>query len=130
MKIKPIGIIHSSFKTLNNVSHQSKKREIGKIEIFEEFKEGLKGIEEFKKIWIIFYFHESDTFSLKTVRRSDGENCGVFASRSPFRPNKIGLSLVEVLEVKDNIIKFKGVDMLNGTPVLDIKPDTKRFKND
>ena len=122
--MKPIGYIKSEFTRKEDLPKQSILNPDKKafIKIQPEY---IKGLEEIKKndhIIIIFNFHKSNSSPLQTVSRRDNKETGVFNTRSPNRPNGIGLSIVEVIEVSDNRLAFKGVDMLDGTPVLDIKP--------
>jgi tRNA-Thr(GGU) m(6)t(6)A37 methyltransferase TsaA len=87
--------------------------------------EFLSGLGDFSHAWLIWLFHENENSSIRgKIRppRLDGKKVGVFASRSPHRPNPIGLSLVRILEVKENSFKVAGVDLIDGTPILDIKP--------
>lgn len=122
--MEAIGYIESPFKSTADIPPQSiyAKEKTAKIKIKEKFKAGLEGLELFSHIIILFYFHESSGHSLRTMTRWSNKERGVFASRSPHRPNHIGFSIVELLSVADNTIEIKGVDMLDNTPVLDIKP--------
>jgi len=92
------------------------------IEVREDLCEGLTNIEDFSHLYIIWAFHEVDSFSLLSKPPIDNRKHGVFATRSPYRPNPIGLTTVELLRREGNRLYVRGVDMLNGTPVLDIKP--------
>jgi len=90
------------------------------IVIDKDYSEGLRGLEEFSHLFIIYYMHLS---SLKSVTREcNGKNIGIFSTRSPNRPNPVGISVVELLEIKENTLTVKGINAYNGTPVLDIKP--------
>jgi tRNA-Thr(GGU) m(6)t(6)A37 methyltransferase TsaA len=121
-EFKPIGIVRCELKELKEVPFYWKDSEVeGEIEVFEEFKDGLKGIGRFPHLAVIFLFHKSKGYQLIQLAR-DGEIRGVFATGSPFRPNPIGLSILKVLKVEDNILYVKWLDMIDGTPVLDIKP--------
>ena len=123
--IKPIGIIHTSFQSIDDnipIQGKLKPESIGSVEVFPEFREGLKDIEGFSHIILLYYFHKSPVVKLIAKPYMDNEKRGVFSIRSPHRPNHIGLTLVELLEVKDTILKIKGADMLDYTPLLDIKP--------
>ncbi len=124
MIMEAIGYIESPFKSTADIPPQSiyAKEKTAIIKIEEKFKAGLEGLELFSHIIVLFYFHESDGYSLRTRTRWSSRERGVFASRSPHRPNHIGFSVVELLSIVDNIIEIKGVDMLDNTPVLDIKP--------
>lgn len=124
IKFKPIGIIHSPYKIPSDVprpkdiSDESK----GHIEIFKEYVPGLSDLEGFSHIEVIFNFHLSKNPSLKAHPPFDNREHGVFATHSPHRPNSIGLTVVRLENIKDNLINISGVDMIEGTPVLDIKP--------
>ncbi len=122
-EFKPIGIIHTPYKKPSETPIQSRmSNEIGTIELFGEYAEGLDGIEGFSHIIVLFQFHRRTGYSLKVTPFLDTEQKGVFATRAPARPNQIGLSVVGLLGRKGNVLTVKGVDMLDGTPLLDIKP--------
>jgi len=139
IKLKPIGIIHTPYKKDGEAPHQAYvSEEIGEIEVFKEYEEGLKDIEGFSHLIILYEFHKPVKHSVKREHRLDslgllvkpyldGALHGVFATRSPSRPNPIGLTVVELLKREGNILKVKGVDMLDGTPLLDIKPHVPKF---
>ncbi len=131
MELKPIGIVHSPYKTMSDAPVQpSFSDDEGEIEIFEEYADGLKDIEGFSHIWVIFQFHKSEGYGLHVTPYLDDELRGVFACRAPRRPNPIGMSLVELVEREGNILKIRGLDMLDETPVLDIKPYVGVFDED
>jgi len=122
--LKPIGVLHSEIKNLEDVPFNWPMSSLeGDIEIFEEYSEGLRGVEDLDYIVVIFFFHKStkDYSLLQKPPHHDGVR-GVFSICSPFRPNPIGLSVVRLLSVKDNILHVKNIDMIDGTPILDIKP--------
>lgn len=122
-KLKPIGIIHSSYKNTGVAPYQGcKSEEISQIEIFKEFEEGLKDIEGFSHIIVIFWFHKSQEYHLLVRTPWDDVLHGLFATRSPHRPCPIGLTVVELISREENILRVKGLDAINDTPVLDIKP--------
>lgn len=128
IELKPIGVIHSPYKNLEDIPCQSYKSEkIGEVEVFKEYEDGLKDIEGFSHIIIVYYFHLSKNYSLNTRPFLDKELHGVFATRSPRRPNHIGISTVRLLGRRGNILKVKGMDLIDGTPLLDIKPYVKKF---
>ena len=128
IELKPIGIIHSPFKSKEDIPCQSyKSAETGEIEVFKEFEDGLKDIEGFSHIIIVYYFHSSKNYSLNVKPFLDRELRGVFATRHPRRPNRIGISTVRLLERKENLLKIKGMDVVDGTPLLDIKPYVQKF---
>lgn len=124
IKFSPIGYINSPFKRTDEVPRQSiyavDKTAI--IELKQEYKDGLKDLDRFSHIVVLFYFHESKDFDLLTYPHGCIEKKGVFASRSPRRPNSIGLSIVKLLKIDECRLEIQGIDMLDGTPVLDIKP--------
>jgi tRNA-Thr(GGU) m(6)t(6)A37 methyltransferase TsaA len=130
MKIEPIGIIHSCFKEKFGIPRQPGmvKSATATLELLPPYnvEEALRGIEEFSHLWILFAFHESicETFqpTVRPPRLGGNTRVGVFATRSPFRPNPIGLSVVELKGVKGTTLELAGGDFLDGTPVLDIKP--------
>ncbi|NOX86087.1 MAG: tRNA (N6-threonylcarbamoyladenosine(37)-N6)-methyltransferase TrmO [Chlorobi bacterium] len=122
---KPIGIIHSPFNNFEKIPRQGRFGEdtAAYAEIFEEYTEGLKDLDTFTHAHLIFYFHKKDE-ELKLIQYPKGRTTprGVFSIRSPLRPNKIGLTIVKITSVENNIIHFTGADMIEGTPLLDIKP--------
>jgi len=122
--LKPIGVIHTPYQTDEDAPRQSaNSREIGEVELRPELAEGLKGIEKFQYLILIFAFHRAPALEeLKVKSWRDGVERGVFATRSPHRPNPLGLSIVKLLRREGNRLFVEGVDMLDGTPLLDIKP--------
>lgn len=94
----------------------------GVLEILPQFEEGLKDIEGFSHLFVIWVFDRSEGFHLVSSPPTDARPHGVFATRSPFRPNPIGLTVVQMLRREGRLLYVKGVDMLDGTPILDIKP--------
>jgi tRNA-Thr(GGU) m(6)t(6)A37 methyltransferase TsaA len=126
-----IGRIHTPFKELQGMPIQpsSAKGIEGKVELFPHYMDGLKDIEGFSHIILIYYLHKSENFSLQVVPFLDTVKRGVFATRSPKRPNQIGISVVELVEVNDNILKIRNIDVLDQTPLLDIKPYVPEFDN-
>lgn len=128
IELKPIGIIHSPFKRKEDIPCQSYKSEkIGEVEVFKKYEDGLKDIEGFSHIIIVYYFHLSKNYSLNVKPFLNKELHGVFATRHPHRPNPIGISTVRLLGRKENVLKIKGVDVVDGTPLLDIKPYVQKF---
>ena len=123
IEFTPIGYVENDY--LEPKYNEEVYQKVSKIVIKKELEEGLYRIEELEKLYILFYFSKSEGYKLIHRRRYDGEISGVFASRSPYRPNGIGLTLVEFLKVEGNILYVKGLDAINGTPVLDIKPYIK-----
>ncbi len=121
---RPIGVIHSPFKESAGIPRQAAGAPDvkGSIEIFEEFSEGLKDLEGFSHIVVVFHLHLVKGPRLKAYPPWDGREHGVFATRSPYRPNPIGLSVILLEGVDKNNLDISGVDMADGSPVLDIKP--------
>ena len=120
----PIGRIASPFKDNVGVPRQAMgaSEVSARIEVFDEFAEGLKDLDGFSHIVVVFHLHLVTTPSLVAHPPWDGKEHGVFATRSPYRPNPIGISIVRLDRVDHNILHISGVDMIDGTPVLDIKP--------
>ena len=129
IKFRPIGIIHSPFKEAKGVPIQpsAAKGIEGKVEIFPEYAKGLEDIGNFSHIFLIYHLHLSRKYSLKVKPYMDDKERGVFATRAPSRPNPIGISVVELLEVDGNMLHIKNVDIVDGTPLLDIKPYVPEF---
>jgi len=127
----PIGVIHTSFTSINQIPIQSQsetaKLHEGYVEIFPEFVEGLKDLSDFSHIYLFYYFNQSKTVGLTVNPFLDTQTHGVFATRAPSRPNKLGFSLVELIEVKKNILYIKGIDILDNSPLIDIKPFVPNF---
>ncbi|HLE50521.1 MAG TPA: tRNA (N6-threonylcarbamoyladenosine(37)-N6)-methyltransferase TrmO [Anaerolineales bacterium] len=126
--MKPIGILHSPFTDKNQTPIQSTRSQVsGYVEVFPEFAEGLKDLEGFSHIILLYIFHQSDGYTLQVKPFLDDRLRGLFATRHPCRPNPIGLSIVRLLTRRGNILDVEGVDMLDGTPLLDIKPFVPEF---
>ncbi len=124
MIYKPIGIIHTPFKDVKGMPIQTvgAKGIQGTIEIETEYADGLKDLEGFSHIFLIYHFHLSLSYSLQVKPFMDDVLHGVFATRAPKRPNPIGISVVRVLRVEGAILHIENVDVIDGTPLLDIKP--------
>ena len=127
--MEPIGIIHSPYKEKKDRPIQGTfKSEVeGWIELREEYAGGLKDLDGFSHAIIIYYFHKSEKEAIEGVPFLEQTKHGVFAIRSPHRPNHIGFSVVKIGSIEANKLYFTEVDMLDGTPVLDIKPYVKYF---
>lgn len=121
--LQPIGRVHSPFKHAVGMPIQTiaAQQHEGKIEIFAPFAAGLRDVQEFQYLILLTHLHEA-TEKLEVVPFMDTSSHGVFATRAPARPNRIGLSIVELLGMDGCWLHFRGNDMLDGTPVLDIKP--------
>jgi tRNA-Thr(GGU) m(6)t(6)A37 methyltransferase TsaA len=129
IKYKPIGIIHSPFKEPKGTPIQPSgaKGINGTVEIFPDYAEGLKDLEGFSHIILIYHFHLSKKSSLKVKPYLDDEVHGVFAMRGPSRPNPIGISTVHLLRIEGTTLSIQDVDIVDGTPLLDIKPYVPEF---
>jgi tRNA-Thr(GGU) m(6)t(6)A37 methyltransferase TsaA len=127
--IKPIGIIKTPFKSIEDMPIQPKgaKDVEGIIILDEELSEGLKDLDGFSHIYLIYSFHEVKRTELTVTPFMDTQERGVFSTRTPLRPNHIGLSIVKLKSVKDNKVYVDGIDVLDGTPLLDIKPFIEKF---
>ncbi len=128
IEFTPIGYVENDY--LEPEYNEEIYEKVSKIILKNELIDGLYRIEELEKLYILFYFSRSEGYKLINRRRYDGEIAGVFASRSPFRPNGIGLTLVELVKVEGNVLYVKGLDAINGTPVLDIKPYIKEIEEE
>ncbi len=123
IELIPIGFVRTDAQELPR--HWSVSDVKGTLVIDEEYSEGLRGIEAGQRIVVIFHFHRSPEFSQKFVRQTSGHHggeMGVFSTCSPIRPNPIGMSVLEVLRIRDANIDVRRLDMMDGTPILDIKP--------
>ena len=129
MHIKPIGIIHSPFTESSGTPIQPAMASgvVGTVEVFEEYGDGLKDIEGFERIWLLYWFHRSRHPKLLVKPYMDDTEHGLFTTRAPSRPNPIGMSTVRLIEVNGNILKIAEIDILDMTPLLDIKPYAPRF---
>jgi tRNA-Thr(GGU) m(6)t(6)A37 methyltransferase TsaA len=129
IKYKPIGVIHSPFKEPKGTPIQpaGAKGTRGTVEIFPEYAEGLKDIEGFSHIILLYHFHLSKGATSIAKPFMDNEKHGVFAMRGPSRPNPIGISVVCLVRVEGNMLHIQDVDIVDGTPLLDIKPYIPEF---
>ncbi len=126
--LKPIGIIHTPFKEIKDIPIQGSFSEYnGDIEIFPEYRDGLKDVDGFSHLYLIYNFHKCTAERLQGKPYLDDMIHGIFAIRSPHRPNHIGLTIVSLLSVENSHLKIAGVDMLDGTPLIDIKPYNPYF---
>lgn len=129
LNLKLIGLIHSPYTTEEEMPIQGRFRSevTGEIEVFKEYEEGLKDIEGFSHLIILYWFHRAGKPSLLVRPYLDKNPHGIFATRYPARPNPIGLSVVRLLGREGNILRIAEVDVLDGTPLLDIKPYVPQF---
>jgi len=138
-ELTPIGLIHSPLKDDETSPFQANKSEVtAEVEVFKKYGEALEDLEGYSHIILIFEFNRSikhsqkenlslESHGLKVKPYLDDKLHGIFSTRSPNRPNPIGLSTVELLEREKNMLKVKGVDMFDETPLLDIKPYVPEF---
>jgi len=124
LNINFIGEVKNEFNYAEPSQADSIMRSLSYIEVKEEYADGLYKIENYSELDILWYFNRSEGYELRTTTRS-GDYRGVFACCSPRRPSAIGLTRVTLIERRDNILKVTGLDALNGTPVLDIKPSLR-----
>ena len=124
--LKIIGVVHSPYKTTADAPFQGNDK-ISKIEISKEYEGGLKDIDGFTHLHVLYWLHKSKGFSLIVTTPWDTMSHGLFTTRSPHRPNPIGHAVVELVEQKDNILSVRGLDAIEGTPVMDIKPYIKKL---
>ena len=129
VRYKPIGVIRSPFKDPKGTPIQptAAKGIDGVVEIFPEYAKGLKDIEGFSHIILIYHFHLSKEQKLKVKPFMDDQPHGIFATRAPVRPNPIGISIVRLIRVKKNVLHIQDIDIVDGTPLLDIKPYVPEF---
>ncbi|NLW42444.1 MAG: tRNA (N6-threonylcarbamoyladenosine(37)-N6)-methyltransferase TrmO [Tissierellia bacterium] len=122
--MRPVGYVHSEYTVDNRPPRQSilNLEKTAVIEILEEFQEATLGLEKGMHIVVLFNFHKSTGYKLRHFPHGQDVLKGVFASRSPNRPNGIGMSICEIEDINGRMITIRGVDMLDETPVLDIKP--------
>ena len=129
ISLQPIGVIHSLFKEPTGAPIQP-RRGAGTeatVEVFPEFTKGLTDLEGFSHVILLYYFHLCGGFDLMVTPYLDTRPHGVFATRAPRRPNPVGLSVVQLRGIEGNVLRIVGVDMVDGTPLLDIKPYVPEF---
>ena len=126
---RPIGIIHTPFKEVENMPIQPSGAAgmHGTVDLYPEFAEGLKDLEGFSHLILLYHFHESRGHKLIVTPFLDSEPRGVFATRAPKRPNPIGLSIVRLVRIRGSTLDIENMDILDGTPLLDVKPYVPEF---
>lgn len=126
MQLQEIGIVRSDYKNLIDIPRQGRFGDVvSEIEIHPEFADGLLHIEQNKHLIILYWAHLAKRDMLKTIPPRSSEMHGVFASRSPGRPNPLSLCITELVKREGNLLRVKFLDALNGSSVIDIKPYTK-----
>jgi tRNA-Thr(GGU) m(6)t(6)A37 methyltransferase TsaA len=126
---RPIGVIHSPFREPKGTPIQPPGAEdvAGTVEVFPEYAEGLADLDGFSHIVLLYHFHLSKRSPLRVKPFMDDKSHGVFAMRGPSRPNPIGLSIVRLVGLEGNLLEIRDVDIVDGTPLLDIKPYVPAF---
>jgi len=131
LEIESIATIESPFCNLVDMPVQPKgaKNTYATLIFKEEYQEGLKDLDGFSHVYLIYYFHKIKEAELSVIPFNDKSNTprGVFSTRTPMHPNSLGLSVVELVKVEGNRVTIRGVDILNGTPLIDIKPYIENF---
>ena len=124
MEMHPIGTIHTPFTDLKDMPIQPAGAVgvRGRVEVFEEYRDGLKDLDGFSHVILLYAFHRSEGFNLEVVPFMDTVPRGLFATRAPRRPNPIGISVVQLDGLADGVLHVQNIDVLDGTPLLDIKP--------
>ena len=127
--MNPIGVIHSSYKEPKDIPIQGKfAPEVEAwAEVYEPYRDGLKDLEGFSHAILLYYFHKTDREQIQGRPFLEDNTHGIFAIRSPHRPNHIGLSVVKISKIDGNKLHFREVDILDQTPLLDIKPYVRYF---
>ncbi|MBN1942876.1 MAG: tRNA (N6-threonylcarbamoyladenosine(37)-N6)-methyltransferase TrmO [Phycisphaerae bacterium] len=129
LELQAIGTIHSPWTQTGGMPIQPRYAQDaeGTVEVFASFVPGLKDLEGFERVWLLYWFHQAKESRIQVKPFKDDTVRGLFATRAPCRPNPIGLSSVRLLGVEGNRLRVADVDILDGTPLLDIKPYVPEF---
>ncbi len=128
MNLVSIGIVVEGYQDRKSAPrHGIFENRLSRIEIHEEFIDGLEGLENYRRIFVLYWLHLSKRDVLRAKPPGEKAERGVFSTRSPERPNPIGLSVVELVKMKENILTVRHLDAVTGTPVIDIKPFLKEI---
>jgi tRNA-Thr(GGU) m(6)t(6)A37 methyltransferase TsaA len=129
MELTPIGTIRTSFARATGTPIQPYRAagSTGRVEIFHPFVEGLRDLEGFERIWLVYWFHRAARAKMRVIPFRDTVERGLFATRAPARPNPIGMSSVRLIAIEGNVLRIAEVDILDGTPLLDIKPNVPLY---
>jgi tRNA-Thr(GGU) m(6)t(6)A37 methyltransferase TsaA len=128
--VKPIGVIRTPFKSSTDTPIQSSNSDaIGHVEISAEYLDALKSLDGFSHIILLYWFHKAKPPMMRMKPYLDTEDHGLFAIRAPSRPNPIGMSIVKLIKIEKNRLYIEGVDILDETPLIDIKPFVPEFDN-
>jgi len=127
--LRPIGVIHSPYKEVKEIPIQGRFKDDVEawVELKDEYVKGLKDLDGFSHAILLYYFHKSIKENIEGKPFLEDDKHGIFALRSPHRPNHIGLSIVKINYIQENKLYFTQVDIIDGTPLLDIKPYVKFF---
>ncbi|MBN1764609.1 MAG: tRNA (N6-threonylcarbamoyladenosine(37)-N6)-methyltransferase TrmO [Sedimentisphaerales bacterium] len=129
IELRPIGTIYSPFQQAQGTpiqpafAHEAE----GIVEVFDEYVEGLKDLDGFERIWLLFWLDRCSEYKLTVTPYMDTEQRGLFSTRAPARPNPVGLSCVKLERIESNKLYIRELDILDGTPLLDIKPYSSKF---
>ena len=129
MQLVQIGVVHSPFQRAMGTPVQPfcAAGSEGSIEVFDPYREGLRDLDGFQRIWVLFWCHRTSRPKLTVIPYRDTVARGLFATRAPARPNPIGLSTLRLYEISGNLLNVGELDILDGTPVLDIKPYVSQY---
>jgi len=129
IQLQPIGVIHTPFTDPKGMPIQPPggARVQGTVEVFPAFREGLQDLDGFSHVILLYHFHRSDGYRLRMAPFMDSVERGLFATRAPRRPNAIGLSVVKLNRIEDGVLYVENLDILDGTPLVDIKPYVPEF---
>lgn len=129
MKLTPIGVVRSAFPRAAGTPIQPYRAagSVGSVEIFRPFVAGLRDLDGFERIWLLYWFHRAAEAKMQVVPFRDTVERGIFATRAPARPNPIGMSSVRLVAIEANVLHIAEVDILDGTPLLDIKPNVPLY---
>ncbi|MGB2876739.1 MAG: tRNA (N6-threonylcarbamoyladenosine(37)-N6)-methyltransferase TrmO [Dehalococcoidales bacterium] len=129
MEVQTIGIIRSPFKEPTGTPIQASVAQDaeGIIEVYPQFVQGLKDLDGFDRIWLLYWFHQAAPAKMIVTPFMDDKPRGLFATRAPCRPNPIGISPVRLLKIEASCLHIADIDVLDGTPLLDIKPYAPKF---
>lgn len=126
--LKPIGVISTPFKESQDTPIQSIFSDtIGEVTLFEDYVEGLYSLDQFTHVYLLFWCHRAKEPTMMVTPYLDDISHGLFSTRAPSRPNPIGLSIVRIIEIRNDRFTFLGADMLDESPLLDIKPYISKF---
>jgi tRNA-Thr(GGU) m(6)t(6)A37 methyltransferase TsaA len=129
IQLEPIGVIETPFHAAAGTPIQPSRASgaRGVVRIDERFREGLRDLEGFERIWLVYWFHEAPGPRLRVTPFLDSREHGVFATRAPSRPNPIGFSAVRLIGIHEGVLEVADVDVIDGTPLVDVKPYVPEF---